>query len=55
MTNLENMTKVGTKFDEEGIDPAEYARLLELYNSSFRNISDGEVIKGTVLRFPLQK
>ena len=34
---------------EEEIDPAEYARLLDLYGSSFRNIAEGEVVKGTVL------
>ena len=36
--------------DGESIDPAEYARLLDLYDSSFRNISEGEVIEGTVLK-----
>ena len=32
------------------VDPQEYARLLDLYDSSFRNIAEGEVIKGTVLK-----
>jgi len=36
--------------NEENIDPAEYARLLELYDRSFKSISEGEVIKGTVLK-----
>ena len=36
--------------DEETIDQAEHARLLEMYVSSFRNIAEGEVIKGTVLK-----
>ena len=36
--------------DEERIDPQEYARLLSLYESSFRNIAEGAVIKGTVLK-----
>ncbi|MBA3231621.1 MAG: 30S ribosomal protein S1 [Acidobacteria bacterium] len=31
-------------------DPQEYARLLDLYDSSFRNIAEGEVVKGTVLK-----
>jgi len=31
-------------------DPAEYARLLDLYDNSFRNIAEGEVVKGTVLK-----
>ena len=35
--------------EEDAMDPAEHARLLELYNSSFKNIAEGEVIKGTVL------
>ena len=36
--------------DVESVDPQEYARLLDLYDSSFRNIAEGEVIKGTVLK-----
>ncbi len=36
-------------FDEE-MDPAEFARLLDLYDNSFRNIAEGEVVKGTVLK-----
>ena len=36
--------------DDAPMDPEEYARLLELYDSSFRNLSEGEVIKGTVLK-----
>src|SRR4051794_11583300 len=31
-------------------DPQEYARLLDLYDTSFRNIAEGEVVKGTVLK-----
>ena len=53
MTNLENVAKVGELTadpDDESIDPAEYARLLDLYDRSFRNISEGEVIAGTVLK-----
>ena len=38
-----------TSFDED-IDPEEHARLAAMYESSFRNISEGEVIKGTVLQ-----
>ena len=40
----------GTDGDEEGMDEAERARLMALYASSFRNIAEGEVIKGTVLQ-----
>jgi len=36
--------------DEPTMDPQEYARLVELYDSSFRNIAEGEVVKGTVLK-----
>ena len=36
--------------EDEGMDPAEYARLLKLYAGSFRNLAEGEVIKGTVLQ-----
>ena len=35
---------------DRGVDPAEYARLLDMYDTSFRNISEGEVVKGTVLK-----
>src|SRR5689334_10958615 len=36
--------------DDDQIDPAEYARLLDIYDSSFRNIAEGEVVKGSVLK-----
>src|SRR5437899_6749591 len=36
--------------DDDQIDPDEYARLLDVYDSSFRNIAEGEVVKGTVLK-----
>ncbi|HXG56810.1 MAG TPA: 30S ribosomal protein S1 [Vicinamibacterales bacterium] len=35
---------------DESIDPQEYAQLLDLYDNSFRNIAEGEVVKGTVLK-----
>ena len=35
---------------DEQVDPQEYARLLDLYDNSFRNIAEGEVVKGTVLK-----
>ena len=37
-------------YDEQQLDPQEYARLLDLYDNSFRNIAEGEVVKGTVLK-----
>jgi len=36
--------------DDDPLDPAEYAQLLDVYDSSFRNIAEGEVVKGTVLK-----
>jgi small subunit ribosomal protein S1 len=41
---------VGKVDPDHGVDPAEYARLLDMYDGSFRNISEGEVVKGTVLK-----
>ena len=35
---------------DDETDPEEFARLLDLYDSSFRNLAEGEVVKGTVLR-----
>ncbi len=34
--------------DQDGVTPDEYAKLLDVYDSSFRNIAEGEVMKGTV-------
>jgi small subunit ribosomal protein S1 len=36
--------------DDDSLTPDEYARLLDSYDSSFRNIAEGEVVKGTVLK-----
>ena len=36
--------------DDDDVDSPEYARLLDLYDTSFRNIAEGEVVKGTVLK-----
>jgi small subunit ribosomal protein S1 len=36
--------------DDESISPEEFTRLLDLYDNSFRNIAEGEVVKGTVLK-----
>jgi small subunit ribosomal protein S1 len=36
--------------DDSEVDQQEYARLLDLYDNSFRNIAEGEVVKGTVLK-----
>ena len=45
-----NTTGPAPILDDEQLDPAEYARLLDIYDSSFRNIVEGEVVKGTVLK-----
>jgi small subunit ribosomal protein S1 len=34
----------------EDVDPAEFASMLEAYDDSFRNMAEGEVVKGTVLK-----
>jgi small subunit ribosomal protein S1 len=36
--------------DDEKMDPQEFADLLNAYDSSFRHISEGEVVKGTVVK-----
>src|SRR5687768_9648700 len=35
---------------EEDTDPQEFKNLLDLYDNSFRNLAEGEVVKGTVLK-----
>jgi len=42
--------KARPRDDDDHIDPAEYAKLLDVYDNSFRNIAEGEVVKGTVLK-----
>ena len=37
-------------WDDDTVDSVEYARLKDLYERSFRNLAEGEVIKGTVLQ-----
>ena len=34
----------------EDMDPQEFAAMLDAYDDSFRNIAEGEVVKGTVLK-----
>jgi small subunit ribosomal protein S1 len=36
--------------EDEQANTDEYARLLDLYDNSFRNITEGEVVKGTVMK-----
>src|SRR5690606_35787284 len=35
---------------DSDMDPQEFARLMELYDTSFRNLAEGEVVKGTVVK-----
>src|SRR4026208_1538770 len=42
--------KARPREDDDPIDPEEYARVLDVYDNSFRNIAEGEVVKGTVLK-----
>ena len=35
--------------DDQEMDAQDFASLLDLYDNSFRNITEGEVVKGTVL------
>ena len=39
-----------TGLDDQHVDAQEYAALLDLYDNSFRNMAEGEVVKGTVLK-----
>src|SRR6476620_2346575 len=39
-----------TGLDDPQVNSAEYAALLDLYDNSFRNMAEGEVVKGTVLK-----
>src|SRR5262249_56211281 len=34
----------------EDMDPQEFATMLDIYDDSFRNMAEGEVVKGTVLK-----
>ena len=36
--------------NDSDMDPQEFARLMELYDTSFRNLAEGEVVKGTVVK-----
>jgi small subunit ribosomal protein S1 len=36
--------------DRTGVDPEEYERLLDMYDVSFKNFAEGEVVKGKVLQ-----
>jgi len=42
--------KTTSPWRDEDADPQEYAALLDLYDNSFRNLAEGEVVKGTVLK-----
>src|SRR5205085_12677028 len=42
--------KARPREDHDQIDPDEFETLLKAYDNSFRNIAEGEVVKGTVLK-----
>jgi len=54
MPHAEELKKIQTLHgggsEDEHTDASEYARLLDLYDNSFRNITEGEVVKGTVMK-----
>jgi small subunit ribosomal protein S1 len=43
-------SSISSMRDDDDIDPQEFARLVEFYDNSFRNIAEGEVVKGTVVK-----
>ena len=49
-TGTAEKTTVFARMDGDHVDSQEYAALLDLYDNSFRNIAEGEVVKGTVLK-----
>src|SRR6476620_9583225 len=44
------ISALASRQEDADMDPQEYARLLDFYDSSFRNIAEGEVVKGTVVK-----
>jgi len=40
----------GSRFQSDQTDQKDFAELLEFYDTSFRNIAEGEVVKGTVVK-----
>src|SRR6195256_3072833 len=48
--NRSGSSSFSSLHDGDEIDPQEYARLLDFYDNSFRNIAEGEVVKGTVVK-----
>lgn len=47
---LPGFSTYSSAHDGAEMDPQEFARLLEFYDTSFRNIAEGEVVKGTVVK-----
>ena len=48
--NHSGSSSFSTLGDGDEIDPQEFARLIDFYDNSFRNIAEGEVVKGTVVK-----
>ena len=44
------ISRISSMHDESEMDQHEFERMLELYDNSFRNIAEGEVVKGTVVK-----
>src|SRR5262245_10603522 len=42
--------KVRPRDEDDQVSPDEFKQLLDSYDNSFRNIAEGEVVKGTVLK-----
>src|SRR6187401_8720 len=40
----------GSRFQSDDMGQTDFAELLEIYDTSFRNIAEGEVVKGTVVK-----
>src|SRR5262245_15270500 len=47
---LKGFSTFSSARNDEEFDPQEYAALLDFYDNSFRNIAEGEVVKGTVVK-----
>ena len=48
--NYSGFSTFSSRPDGGDTDPEDYAKLLDFYDNSFRNIAEGEVVKGTVVK-----
>ena len=49
-TKNDRGVKARPRDDHDQLDAEAFAKLLDAYDNSFRNIAEGEVVKGTVLK-----